>query len=192
MIPKKTSRRIRDDLGNGPWFTIDLWNVPKSWGKWRTQNGPTQVLKWLKEETDEVVVKGKETLQDRAREMVWCFSKGQRWAWTSQIILAGHLPDQQSSIQYRKLFDPNPNYSHVWTCVTLLETNIAPQKKSLFGQMRFPFKNGLFFRGGTMLESASVGRVDWSIIAYRRLTCRTRSWADRCGELKLQVWWNVV
>lgn len=146
---------------------LTSWNVPKSWGKWRT-------------------------LQDPAREMVWCFSKGQRWAWTSQIILAGHLPDQQSSIQYRKLFDPNPNYSHVWTCVTLLETNIAPQKKSLFGQMRFPFKNGLFFRGGTMLESASVGRVDWSIIAYHRLTCRTRSWADRCGELKLQVWWNVV
>lgn len=68
--------------------------------------------------------------------------------------------------------------------------------------MRFPFKNGLFFRGGTMLESASVGRVDWSIIAYRRLTCRTdpadrelidvESWNFRFGEMLFKVYEQMI
>ena len=59
------------------------------------------------------------------------------------------------------------------------------------------FQKRPIFQGGTMLESASVGRVDWSIIAYRRLTCRTdpadrelidvESWNFRFGEMLFKV-----
>ena len=69
--------RICDDLGMDHCLLLPSEMCPSRLrqmedSKWFV----TQVLKWLKEETDEVVVKGKETLQDPTQAKlghVFCF-----------------------------------------------------------------------------------------------------------------------